>query len=89
MTQALRVFVLAAWTAFFVWLIASDEMYRYVGPRTYWVIWFGAGALGSHSLARSLLRSDLASMTTNITRRPVSRSAKFCRSPRSCSRSRW
>ena len=46
MIQALRVFVLAAWTAFFVWLIASDEMYRYVGPRTYWVIWFGAGALG-------------------------------------------
>lgn len=46
MTQSLRLFVLAAWTAFFVWLIASDEMYRYVGPRTYWVIWFGAAALG-------------------------------------------
>lgn len=47
MTQAARVFVLGVWTFFFVWLIASGEMFRYVGPRTYWVIWFGAVALGA------------------------------------------
>lgn len=43
--QAGRVFVLGAWAAFFAWLVVTGEMFRYVGPRTYWVIWFGAGAL--------------------------------------------
>lgn len=44
-TRALRTFVLGAWAAFFIWLILSDEIYRYIGPRTYWVVWFGAAAL--------------------------------------------
>lgn len=37
-----RGLVLGAWAALFVWLLASGEVYRYVGPRTYWVIIFGA-----------------------------------------------
>ena len=45
LTRAARIFVLGAWMAFFAWLIVSGDMYRYVGPRTYWVVWFGAAAL--------------------------------------------
>ena len=45
LSRALRALVLGAWAAFFVWLIASGEIYRYIGPRTYWVVWFGAAAL--------------------------------------------
>lgn len=37
--------VLSVWAAFFVWLLASGEVYRYIGPRTYWVVIFGAVCL--------------------------------------------
>lgn len=36
---------LAAWAAFFVWLLVSGEVYRYIGPRTQWVVIFGAVSL--------------------------------------------
>jgi uncharacterized repeat protein (TIGR03943 family) len=39
--------VLVAWAAFFIWLLASGEIYRYIGPRTYWVVIFGAVCLSS------------------------------------------
>lgn len=38
----LKALVLTAWAAFFIWLLASGEIYRYIGPRTYWVVIFGA-----------------------------------------------
>ena len=37
-----RMVVLALWSAFFAWLLVSGEVYRYIGPRTRWVVVFGA-----------------------------------------------
>jgi putative membrane protein len=47
MSHLMRAFGLAAWAAFLAWLWASGEMTRYLGPRTYWVVPFGAIALGA------------------------------------------
>lgn len=44
--RALGSLILIAWSAFFSWLWISGEMTRYLGPRTYWVVPFGAIALG-------------------------------------------
>lgn len=44
--RALGGLILVAWSTFFSWLWISGEMSRYLGPRTYWVIPFGAIALG-------------------------------------------
>ena len=49
--RLLRGIVLTAWGAFFVWLLVSGEVYRYIGPRTQWVVVFGAIALGAIALA--------------------------------------
>ena len=49
--RPLRALVLLAWSAAFVWLLASGEVYRYIGPRTYWVVVFGAIALGLVTLS--------------------------------------
>lgn len=57
--------VLLAWAAFFVWLLASGEMYRYIGPRTYWVVIFGAVCLSAVAVANLLLV-----MTAEIERPP-------------------
>ena len=59
-----RGIALVAWAAFFVWLLVSGEVYRYIGPRTQWVVFFGAAALtiaaiGSLSLRRRGRRGDL------------------------------
>lgn len=45
--RALRGAVLGMWSGFFAWLWLTGEMRRYLGPRTYWVIVFGALALGA------------------------------------------
>ena len=52
---ALRGGILGAWAAFFIWLWLSGEMSRYLGPRTYWVIPFGAVTLGGAALAHVYL----------------------------------
>ena len=49
--RVLRGVVLTAWGAFFIWLLVSGEVYRYIGPRTQWVVVFGAIALGAVALA--------------------------------------
>lgn len=36
---------LLAWGAFLTWMAASGSIARYLGPRTYWVAWFGAVTL--------------------------------------------
>ena len=48
--RLLRAMALAAWAGFFVWLWISGEMSRYLGPRTYWVIPFGATVLAGAAL---------------------------------------
>ncbi len=40
-----RTAVLALWAAFFAYLWLTGEMTRYLGPRTYWVVPFGAFTL--------------------------------------------
>ena len=49
--RLMRAFVLGAWTLFFAYLRISGAMTRYLGPRTYWVVTFGAVALGGAALA--------------------------------------
>jgi uncharacterized repeat protein (TIGR03943 family) len=58
--RALRTAVLGAWTIFFVYLSASGEIRRYLGPRTYWVVPFGAIVLGAAAVAHAFTvrRSD-------------------------------
>jgi uncharacterized repeat protein (TIGR03943 family) len=46
-----RALVLSLWAAFFGYLWASDEMVRYLGPRTYWVVPFGCLTLGAAAVA--------------------------------------
>lgn len=53
-TRALRALVLTAWSGFFAWLWLSGEMTRYLGPRTYWVVVFGAISLGAAAIAHIL-----------------------------------
>ncbi len=48
----MRAVVLVAWATFFIWLLVSGEVNRYIGPRTQWVVWFGAVALGLTALAQ-------------------------------------
>lgn len=63
--RAVRGGVLAAWSAFFAWLWLSGEMTRYLGPRTYWVIVFGAIALGAAAAAHLLgLRTTVGERLT-------------------------
>jgi uncharacterized repeat protein (TIGR03943 family) len=49
-----RALVLAVWAAFFIGLWATGETSRYLGPRTYWVVPFGALTLGFAALAYGL-----------------------------------
>jgi uncharacterized repeat protein (TIGR03943 family) len=54
-----RVVVSMVWTSFVLWLLASGEVYRYIGTRTYWVVAFGAVALVVVTVAQLLtLRTD-------------------------------
>jgi putative membrane protein len=47
----LRLFVLAIWAAFLAWLWLSGQVLRYLGPRTSWVVTFGALTLALVTLA--------------------------------------
>ncbi|HVL64979.1 MAG TPA: TIGR03943 family protein [Actinomycetota bacterium] len=48
-----RAGVLLVWTTFFVYLRATGEITRYLGPRTYWVVTFGAVVLAASFLAQA------------------------------------
>jgi putative membrane protein len=47
----IRLFVLALWAGFLAWLWLSDQVLRYLGPRTSWVVTFGAITLSVVTLA--------------------------------------
>ena len=53
--RPVRALVLIAWSGFFVSLWISGEADRYLGPRTTWVVSFGAVALTAAALAYGLL----------------------------------
>ncbi|MDQ3981484.1 MAG: TIGR03943 family protein [Actinomycetota bacterium] len=69
-----RGLTLACWAGFFAWLHVSGEKTRYLGPRTYWVVVFGAIVLGiaagAHFLTskatapRALEARDLGAVAT-------------------------
>jgi putative membrane protein len=47
----IRLCVLTIWAGFFVWLWLSGQVLRYLGPRTSWVVTFGAVTLALVTLA--------------------------------------
>jgi putative membrane protein len=47
-----RALVLGIWSTFFAYLWISNEMMRYLGPRTYWVVPFGCITLGAAAIAQ-------------------------------------
>lgn len=51
MSLGVRAIVLGLWSAFLAWLWIGNEVSRYLGPRTYWVVVFGAVALGAATAA--------------------------------------
>ena len=55
-----RAALFAIWAGFFIWLLASGEIYRYIGPRTYWVIVFGAVALAVTTLLMAVTGRAIA-----------------------------
>jgi len=50
-TKLARTIALTLWSAFFAYLWISDDMVRYLGPRTYWVVPFGCLTLGAAAFA--------------------------------------
>jgi uncharacterized repeat protein (TIGR03943 family) len=51
-SQAIKAGILVAWTSFFAWLLVSGAVYRYIGPRTRWVVWFGAFLLAMTAIGQ-------------------------------------
>lgn len=54
-TGRLKSFIVAVWAGFFVWLWLSGQVYRYIGPRTRWVVVFGAVCLVGAALGRAIV----------------------------------
>lgn len=72
--RLIRGLALSAWALLFAWLWLSGKATMYVGPRTIWVVWFGAIALTVAAVAvlagvrgpapgRGVTRRDLLAMT--------------------------
>lgn len=51
MSLGARALILALWSGFLAWLWIGNEVSRYLGPRTYWVVPFGALVLGAAAIA--------------------------------------
>lgn len=62
-----RTVVLLMWAAFFVYLQLSGDLTRYLGPRTYWVVPFGATVLGASALAH------VVTLRAGTVSRPIAR----------------
>lgn len=61
--------VLTIWGGFLTWFAASATMARFLGPRTYWVAWFGAGGLlvaGSVSLFGAIRSGGLGATRRDV-----------------------
>lgn len=55
-TQRVKTLVLASWASFFLWLLLSGKVKTYIGPRTYWVVVFGAVCLTLATVGQLFLR---------------------------------
>ncbi len=65
----LRLFVLALWAGFLAWLWISGQVLRYLGPRTSWVVTFGAITLTIVTFAYSRSRSGDADAQRGVSGR--------------------
>lgn len=55
-SQRLKTLVLGAWATFFIWLLISGKVKMFIGPRTYWVVVFGAVCLTLATVAQLFLK---------------------------------
>jgi putative membrane protein len=65
----IRLFVLAIWAAFLTWLWLSGQVLRYLGPRTSWVVTFGAVTLAIVTLAYGRSRAGAADARRGVSGR--------------------
>jgi uncharacterized repeat protein (TIGR03943 family) len=63
-----RLTVLVVWAAFLLWLQAADQVPRYLGPRTAWIVPVGGIALALAALgyARWTVRAPVASLALSL-----------------------
>jgi uncharacterized repeat protein (TIGR03943 family) len=64
-----RIVALAAWTLCLLWLWVSDEVVRYLGPRTSWVVPFGGITLALVTIAYAQLSRDAEAERRPLTTR--------------------
>jgi putative membrane protein len=65
----IRLFVLALWAAFLAWLWLSGQVLRYLGPRTSWVVTFGALTLVGVTIAYARSSAGATDARRGISRR--------------------
>ncbi len=65
----IRLFVLSLWAAFLGWLWLSGEVLRYLGPRTSWVVTFGAVTLALVTFAYARSSAAASDAVRGISRR--------------------
>jgi putative membrane protein len=65
----IRLFVLVIWAAFFGWLWLSGQVLRYLGPRTSWVVTFGALTLALVTLAYARVSAGSEDADRGVSRR--------------------
>jgi putative membrane protein len=65
----IRLFVLVIWAAFLTWLWLSGQVLRYLGPRTSWVVTFGAVTLAIVTLAYARSRAGAADARRGVSGR--------------------
>ncbi|MBN8870461.1 MAG: TIGR03943 family protein [Solirubrobacterales bacterium] len=67
----LRLLVMGTWSAFLLWLWLSDNVLRYLGPHTVWVVKFGGVALGLATIAYAWVSQGGADERTGVSRSQV------------------
>ena len=55
-TQRVKTLVLGSWAGFFLWLLISGKVKTYIGPRTFWVVVFGAVCLTLATVGQLFLK---------------------------------
>ncbi|MBN8867547.1 MAG: TIGR03943 family protein [Solirubrobacterales bacterium] len=64
----LRLLVMGVWAAFLAWLLISDNVLRYLGPHTVWVVKFGAVGLTLATIAYAWVSQGGADERAAVTR---------------------
>ena len=64
----MRLLVMGTWSLFLIWLWLSDNVLRYLGPHTVWVVSFGAIALSISTAAYAWLSQGSAETHAAVSR---------------------